>query len=150
MREILFRGKRTDNGEWVYGQLLLFKSSVGEKHFALIVESCEWDNNNEWFNLCKRAKVIPETVGQYTGLTDKNGKKIFEGDILKITDKYNNSVIWFVEYKNGGFMLRQQDVIFYTYFGDFSPKHYYCEIIGNIHNNPELIESGCDNDRIHK
>lgn len=181
MREILFRGKRADNGEWVEGQLLFFKASVGTEAFALIVESCEWDNANEWFNLGKRAKVIPETIGQFTGLIDKNGKKIFEGDILKgkhnwhswnhssdnteeeffaqkirgaygkhkseeyalfDRDRYFYYRNYAVEYyaKNGGYRVRNGGQ-----FHALTQSYIYnrdLEIIGNIHDNPELLKGG--------
>lgn len=165
MREILFRGKRADNGEWVEGQLLYFQATVGTSVLALIVEGCEWDNFNEWFNLGKRAKVIPETIGQYTGLT-ANGTKIFEGDILH-----------FKTYQGGGFACPiGTDVYYRVLFGQCNPdmntlteyvgfwalsknydeddlyeygssidylinSHGAC-VIGNIHDNPELLKGG--------
>ena len=113
MREILFRGKRIDNGEWVEGQLLFFKASVGEENFALIIESCEWDNSNEWFNLCKRAKVIPETIGQYTGLTDKNGKKDLE-PLYPEADKPQEEIApeeEFAAFFNDAEFLEQRNVV---------------------------------------
>jgi uncharacterized phage protein (TIGR01671 family) len=149
MREILFRGKRADNGEWVEGQLLFFKASVGTEAFALIVESCEWDNANEWFNLGKRAKAIPETVGQFTGMTDKNGKKIFEGDIVWFEDESPSNYEYHdctemrcgaIEYGDNCFYItnriavEMEDLI---YDGKLD-----VEVIGNIHDNPELLKGG--------
>ena len=134
MREILFRGKRKDNGEWVQGQLLHFKASVGTEELAIIVEGCEWDNSNEWFNLGKRAKVFPETIGQYTGLTDKNGTKIFEGDIVESVYYHFKGVVIFDEYCR--FVIK--DVIEGGYYL-VAHNNNDCIVIGNIHDNPELL-----------
>lgn len=136
MREILFRGKRADNGEWVEGQLLYFKSSVGTNELALIVEGCEWDNSTEWFNLGKRAKVIPETVGQFTGLLDKNSKKIFEGDIVRCEIEYDVGCYPHTETYTGTVMYEG---------GMFHPLCVHCdtkkvEVLGNSWDDPEEME----------
>ena len=135
MREILFRGKIVDNGEWIEGQLLHFKSSVGRGELAVIVAGCEWNNANEWFNLGKRAKVIPETVGQYTGLTDKNGKKIFEGDIVNFSDS-----LYYIVFADGCFRICRNGKYSYTLHN----LHSAFEIVGNIHDNPELVKGGAE------
>lgn len=121
MREILFRGKRTDNSEWVEGYYLNQRESLTDKKACYIAA-----NNGYGFNYIS---VIPETVGQYTGLHDKNGRKIFEGDIMRNAGNV-------VEFYGGDFCIN----------GD-SPLSYWTgtEVIGNIYDNPELLEGGNEN-----
>lgn len=129
MREILFRGKRIDNGEWVEGSYVLARDIVSEKIGHLIVKIGTDMVRGELFDF---EIVDPSTVGQYTGLTDKNGKKIFEGDIIfdpEIKDNY------IVEFDEGGFCAGDMFLQAYISFDEFS-----CEVIGNIHDNPELLE----------
>lgn len=125
MRDIEFRGKRTDNGEWVYGNLV---RGCDEK-YAYIVEF----GNKE---MCRNyVDVNPETVGQYTGLTDKNGKKIFEGDIGRRRDD-----IFLIDWS-------EEKAAFVMIFNDYICEILYleemwddAEVIGNIHDNPKLLE----------
>ena len=122
MREILFRGKRMDNGEWVYGSVLeQFNGLYGVDGFISLYDKAK----------CKMQtyEVYCETVGQYTGLKDKNGKRIFEGDILKW-----DSMEWgcnYLEIANWDYEL------FDMRKNDWKE---WCEVIGNIHDNPELLE----------
>lgn len=125
-REILFRGKRTDNGEWVEGYLCECHHKDTGKYDYAIQEMFE--------NGYIMHEVIPETVGQYTGLTDKNGKKIFEGDICKHRSNYSgNTVISVVTYTDGHFLA----LVCENSGFELSEK---LEVIGNIHDNPELME----------
>lgn len=116
MREILFRGKRVDNGEWETGSLVYARMGTSEEQAGIADKMTAY-----------HTPVIPETVGQYTGLTDKNGKKIFEGDIVKIS----NDEIFEVKYEDGGFTAG-------LFLGDWDYGH--VEVIGNIYDNPELME----------
>ena len=141
MREILFRGKRVYNAEQVEGLPWKKKYNDGNRIFI----SCfpDKDDNNEVYVVC------PETVGQYTGLTDKNGKKIFEGDIVNIiytNDIIDNCLVVYGDYEIGnddwglkfctcGFVLKYKDDSGFTGL----TKESTLEVIGNIHDNPELL-----------
>ncbi len=129
MREILFRGKRVDNGEWVQG-FLTKRKFAGKEYFA-IEQSERKIVTYDYEYVMQPYEIIPETVGQYTGLTDKNGKKIFEGDIVKaitsniVGEDFEATVV--VNLDN------------YELMCDIEHSH-ELEVIGNIHNNPELLE----------
>ena len=141
MRDIIFRGKREDNGEWITESETYIK-----------------DGDGTW--LCDESndvvKVLPETVGQYMGLTDRNDKKIFEGDIVKLTDDYNDfewkAVVVFGN-PGGAYCWGWNFLPIDGYKGttdilmwvEMETTGAYCEVIGNIHDNPELLEGGVDN-----
>lgn len=129
MREILFRGKREANGQWVFGSLIVWPDGD--------TEICRQmpDRKDEMGKVCVRS----DTVGQYTGLTDKNGKKIFEGDIVRNGD-YTMIVVWYDFH--AAFMLAFR--VDGEYFEAISNSHIYLEVIGNIHDNPELLGGGND------
>ena len=141
MREILFRGKgdkRYNDGEWCFG----------------VPIEC-YDGDWQICTDCIRSTVITETVGQYTGLKDKNGNKIFEGDIVRLTDEHNEmewtAVVVFGN-PNGDYNWGWQLNAIEEFDGnkgillwvDMEESGAYCEIIGNIYDNPELME-GADN-----
>jgi uncharacterized phage protein (TIGR01671 family) len=138
MREILFRGKRTDNGEWIEGYF--FKKINAFTEDGLPIK--HYISDLPPFG----AEIIPETVGQYTGLTDKNGKKIFEGDIVICGQEINGNwidrhvEIGYVEMKHGAFGLHRKQG-YYRPFKDWLEDYEY-EVIGNIHDNPELLKGG--------
>ena len=123
MREILFRGKDI-KGNWHTGLL----AHIG----------------NAWYIISNKAgietafEVIPSTIGQYTGLTDKNDIKIFEGDIVTLPAYQGGKKKSIVYFKNGKFAVDGSN---YS-FKDIAPKR--MEIIGNIHDNPELLKGGVD------
>ena len=129
MREILFRGKRIDNREWVEGYLY----GMGEKRYILY----ELPNSAPTIGI----EVDPETICQYTGLTDKNGKKIWEGDILEghLDDKFpedvtREKVIW----NESGWKTEESGSVDKTYLDEFDTENF--EVVGNVFDNPELLE----------
>ena len=142
MREILFRGKRADNGEWVEG----FYSA---EEYNLNTHSIEYIPRIQLLGKCVSLGVIPETVGQYTGLTDKNGKKIFEGDIVHVLGNQDVSDLKSVNYNaliaflDGGFCAIDGTIEEHA-VRRYAPARmdFDLEVIGNIHDNPELLEGG--------
>jgi uncharacterized phage protein (TIGR01671 family) len=115
MREILFRGKREENDVWIWGG---FNSRDGKAYIIGMPKQGRIDG----------IEVDPKTLGQYTGLTDKNGTKIFEGDIVR---RYDN--VERVFYDGGGFSP------FAIPGWECTPDADEVEVIGNIHDNPELL-----------
>lgn len=131
MRDIKFRGKRIDNGEWIYGCLV---QTINEGVYILNMPSFI---PAKTLPAERFIKVHPESVGQYTGLKDKKGKEIYEGDIVSYTDVPTGLY-------NGNY-----EVIFDAGFIGINTviksnlceieSHKYVEVIGNIHDNPELL-----------
>lgn len=142
MRKILFRGKRLDNGEWVEGFYIGKTDPLLEVSYHYIVAQHGKESFVTWH------PVDPETVGQFTGLTDKNGTKIFEGDILKYQINIKTAIVGKIGFICGAFVFesdeldRECDIAFSTFADDEIALSQHCiEIIGNIHDNPELMET---------
>lgn len=138
MREILFRAKRIDNGEWAEGYLFDDGMAEVEHYFVgrIVVEPYKGTACDDWditgIDFCE---VNPETLCQYTGLKDKNGNRIWENDIVRIGA--NTLVRWSEKY--AGWCLIQRYWIHEHFFGEaFEAKE--CEVVGNIFDNPELME----------
>lgn len=142
MREILFRGKNPVSDEWAYGSLILEKNAFDERLILAIISDA--DGNETLVN--------PETISQYTGLTDKNGKTIFVGDILRVEQRgetgsrtcpvyfgeYIDADSVFDDYRCIGFYIKTSDGC--GNIGFLLDSEFECEVIGNIHDNPELME----------
>ena len=153
MREIIFRGKRLDNGEWVDGYLYEHEPAlVGIASENDVPEPSKWFIARTGFadwNMPRPVEFVevdPSTVGQYTGLKDRNGKRVFEGDIVtqnwydhdEPSDDSFGEVV-FCEYDcSFSVMDIQKDGI--VPLGRCHAYHWEAEVIGNIHDNPELLE----------
>ena len=128
MREILFRAKQTNSNNWRYGDLM--QSKVYNKYFYRIFE----DDGEYRSNYA----VNGDTVGQYTGIDDKNGVRVFEADILKVKDRLPGGEMEFmgvVEFKDGSFVIVNDEMTHYRWID------YEIEVIGNKFDNPELLEA---------
>ena len=149
MREILFRGKRTDNGEWVYGNPVEWLNETKDVSIIAHPFGCCIDEVGNLVLIEEPfvCKVHTETVGQSTGLKDKNGKEIFEGDIVRCLNSYGEDYYTSsVQYDEGAFVVDvmgmdyDRTVIGWAldwliiYNNDI-------EVTGNIHDNPELLEA---------
>lgn len=134
MREFLFRGKRKDNGEWI------IRDNIAKCAYEVDDETKELIEVYSYY--LNGVIVDAKTVGQYTGVTDKNDNRIFEGDIVMVNVKGHNTVCtvsWAETVAH--FQLWQVNTLPHT-ATNLNLGNYDCEIIGNIHDNPELMEGG--------
>jgi uncharacterized phage protein (TIGR01671 family) len=124
MREIKFRGIDKNFNKWLYGSLQVFEDGTTTIMFT--------EKDDKGYT----SPVISETVGQFTGLTDKKGVEIYEGDIIASYDVDEGNIINVVEFKNGCFKLVNPNYLSWN-LGDY--KKDYIEVIGNIHQHPHLL-----------
>ena len=143
MREILFRGKSTKTNQWIYGGFHIWEKRqvcvFGNDRLKDDEISCVITVNSfaDW-NMPRTmhaVEVIADTVGQYTGLTDRNGNKIFEGDIVNIITE--NEEIGIIVYEDGGFIVRA-DKFSIDFINNINGTD--VEVIGNKYDNPKLME----------
>ena len=142
MREILFRGKRLQGGDWVEGYF--FKSDINkrerESKKATLIFTPDCDTFIMVPECHNSFMVVSDTVGQYTGLKDKNGKRIFDGDIAKVLQGKDKDIAY-VGFENGAFMLYPKTGnIYERTLWSYWYNDWDVEVIGNITDNPELLE----------
>ncbi len=134
-REILFRGQRTDNGGWVYGYLERRPSAIQMPDYAgpwyIWTPPVDPDDFGAYYN------VDPATIGQYTGMPDKIGKKIFEGDLLRYTGDQDDNTPYRVHWRGMGWYTQHENCM-PDRLDTSRPKDW--EVVGNIWDNPELLE----------
>ena len=140
MREIKFRGKRIDNGEWVFGSLIQAPNDLYHKVFIVVDASVRYDTTYVGNDDSVRVSSVmfavdPKTVGQLTGLHDKNRREIYDGDIIRYT-VYDRTEVLSVFLNKGCFK---------TKISNLFAVHAICEVIGNIYPNPELLKGSDDN-----
>ena len=150
MREILFRGKRRDNGEWIEGYLS--KIFFAHKEYWAITRKeviGRYAHATEYDFVSY--EVYPETIGQYTGIDDKNGKKIFDGDICSLFGNADHLVAVSIRNTACGFepvdyeLVHEDDRRWKSFWRDETDDMWdskYFEVAGNIHDNPELLKGG--------
>lgn len=133
MREIRFRGKTLDGLRWVYGDLIQENSG----RVVIRTNLNTWAMNNDVNPYGESLDVIPETVGQYTGLKDRNGKEIYEGDIIGGSNGSINGYPWpftlLIKWNDAACGFNTPN------WGYMDSTHYY-EVVGNRWDNPELLE----------
>ncbi len=137
-REILFKAKRKDNGKWVEGNLITNERNENQKYIGYIFD--ERNGVIEDFDL---VEVIPDTICQYAGLTDKNGKRIWENDICDRKEKYPEIVTynkgdWQLDYS---YALGKEKHFCACNLGFYACERNCIEVIGNVFDNPELLEA---------
>ncbi len=140
MREILFRAKRIDNGEWVEGNLITNERNEHKKYIGYI-----FDERNGVIEDFDIVEVIPNTICQYTGLKDKNEEKVFIGDIIRCTKGCPHEAIWMKEYA-GTFIGGMPAV----YLSGLDKGYAWTdeeEIVGNIFDSPERLKGGGSNEK---
>lgn len=139
MRKMLFRGKRVDDGEWAEGYFI--ERDTPEYH-AYIVKSFEGEVTDKGIDIFKTdiVEVIPETVGQYTNCTDERNDKIFEGDLIRNLEDYEDIAV--VKYSDGEFVLQWKDS-YDDSLSEYSVRGLLLDLLkaGNIYDNPELMEA---------
>ena len=136
MRHIIFRGKRLDNGEWMCGDLI---ENQGRYFIYHAMSETTIEDNDDGRIVVAAVEVDPDTVGQYTGLKDKNGKEIFEGDIMSLVTEFGDTIMREIRFIDGTFCVigEQEDDLY-----GLSWAVEQCDgIVGdNIHDNPELLK----------
>lgn len=127
-RPIKFRGKTINEGEWIYG-MTISHGTIARKRDKLFMEVAP----DKWKG------IAPDTVGQFTGLTDKNGKEIYEGDVI-LQQGYSGKKKMLVRFEHGAFVTGEHSGSSTAIRPMLIQKR--CEVLGNIHDNPSLLKGG--------